>query len=206
MSWTDTEKAIQACVVKGSGLAGNHVIWANPTTTDGQMSNRPPGQHIELFLLGIVRAGGRDGTVAVANPDASPGNTDFDSTLLRTVGTRLITITVTCYGGATVGENQPMGVLMGVQARMAQDSQGELFSLAGIALKQVDGVLSLKGRVIDGARIEPAAVFTAQFWASPAAVPGSVEDTCSTIAHVVVHGDVFGPAGTIDFTTPDDLP
>lgn len=188
MTWDDTEKGIQGWIVRGSGLAGDHVLWSD------QIVNRPKDQHIEIKLMGIVR-NGLDGYVTIDNPNPTPGNDG----LLRTTGTRTISLTVTCWGGPPTGINQPVAVLCGVIAQATKESQYELWSALGIALYDFDSVTAIRGRVIDSQRIEPAASFVVQFRASADAVPNGADEPCALIEHVVVHGELHEPDSTVDF-------
>lgn len=163
IAWTTVETALHAWIVASSGLAANHVIWAQ------QNGPRPDGAFITMRLSTLRRVG-QDWLEAP------------DSVTWRARGMRQGTLSIQCFGGAAVGAAGATQILDYVVSRSVLPSSRDVLQAAGIGLAKLGTVQSLDG-VINTTVFEPRATLEARFFLaqevteSPVPVGGGTIDT-----------------------------
>lgn len=156
IAWTVAKAAIQRWIRIGSGLAGDHVIWA------GQNRKVPNGMFIEMRLSVLPRRG-RDWHDRYDNPTPTAGA----EVLQYTRGPREATLSVQCHAGLPTPGNDAVLVDM-----VLNDA------LSAHALESVtDGVSGLVAAGVGVGAIDGARAFELE-------VDGVLEIRAIAVAHL----------------------
>jgi hypothetical protein len=156
--WATVRDAIQKWIVTGSGLSGDHVVWAGQRDADGNPMPRPTGQYVELQLSLFAWNGFSDWRRYEYDSMA-------DTLTLKTEGPRVATLTATCFQGVpTGGTGQPapsnvMAVLNDAMTAMGLDSVFNALVAAGVGVGAFDAI-DVRGGVVNTAKFEARAIIT----------------------------------------------
>lgn len=158
IAWSTIRNAIQAWIVTGSGLAGDHVVWRGQRDAGGNPMPRPNGMYIELKLT-LMRWNGASDFRAY---DYDAGS---NTLTLHTRGPRTALLTATCYQGVpTGGKGEPsdtscMAVLNDAMTATGLDVVFDALVAAGVGIGDVDA-LQIAGGVINEVKFEERAIVT----------------------------------------------
>lgn len=156
IQWATVRDAIQAWFVAGSGLAGDHVIWAGQVDTNGNPLPRPAGTFIELRLTVLdmpIQADQRRYTLDTLT------NTATDNI----EGPRVGVLTATCFQGKTGGgapsSTWALAILNEALTAAARDDIYDGLVTAGVAYATATGITEIGGQ-LGSTRLEPRATVT----------------------------------------------
>lgn len=121
INWTDVENAIHAWVTAASGLAGNHVVWAN------QNSPRPTTPFITLSIDGPLQFG-QDENSHEFDSDGDPG----EEIIMRARGTREIVVRSQFFGGGVTGDAGARALADAVRMRLELETYRAPLRAAGV--------------------------------------------------------------------------
>lgn len=175
----DTVKqAIRSWVIRGSGLAPDHVIW-----TLG--AKRPSSTYIHMRIR--LRTLGQDFVKVTRTTSPTSGN---DATY-TVVGTRLLTLTLTCFapGEPNQGARSPEQILNDVFAAWSLPSINESMNVARLGWLSNTEIVPVDMN-IDSSLFEPRATCTITMH-----TVAQLTETGPAIDSVDIVGTLAGPDG-----------
>jgi hypothetical protein len=182
IAWTTVETALHAWIVASSGLAANHVIWAQ------QNGPRPDGAFITMRLT-TVRSVGKDWLEAIETAGL---------VTMRARGIRQGILSIQCFGGAAVGSAGSTQILDLVVSKSTLPSIRDALQLAGIGLAKLGAVLSTDG-VINTTVFEPRATLEARFFLSQEVTEAAIPALGGAIQTAQVDGEAATDVEPISF-------
>ncbi len=199
INWTTVETALHGWIVSASGLAGDHVTWAQ------QNKARPTGPFISMRITNVERVG-QDWADAYEADDG----TFFD----RVQGVRRCTLSLQCFGGDAVGSSMPAAVLDQVVTKSRLPSLRAALQDAHVGIAHLGIVQSTDG-VINSTLFEPRALLEVKFFLSQVVteslggggvidtieITGSDEDDNTTAAYSVGAPTNVAASGDVDSVT-----
>lgn len=188
MNWAAAESAIRAIVVSASGLASDHVIWAQ------QDGPTPAGQFIALRFTEVSNPG-RDFSVYEDNPAPTAGNELIE----RLLGDRRATLAITCFDGEVTGATMPAAIMDKVAAAFAMAGNRNALSLTGVAMLSTGPVRSIDG-IVSFVKFEARA--TVEIYLSMISELVGYE---TYIEHVEITNQIAEPDNTFTVDGPAEL-
>lgn len=160
IQWATVRDAIQAWIVTGSGLAGDHVVWAGQRDADGNLMPRPSGMYILLHLTVFDWR---------ATSDAKVYTFDAGSNTLtqHLRGPRVALLNATCYQGTPAGgtgqpsTTAPMAVINDALTATGLDPVFDVLVAAGVGVGKVSAI-NVQGGAINNVKFEERAIATVQ--------------------------------------------
>lgn len=175
---------VRAWVIRGSALADDHVIW-----TLGKRAPSGPYIHLRLKIDTI----GQDLVRSTPNPTPTSGN---DATY-TVVGSRLVTLTITCYSSDDInsGARSVEQILNDVLTAASLPSVSDSFRAAKIGSLKF-GTVESAGAIIDTSFFEPRAVVTVTFHTvAQMSETGPAIDSVTGIVGTTDHGNLTFDVG-----------
>lgn len=180
-SWTDVEKALHAWAVAGSGLAADHVLWAQ------QGAPRPTGACVLLRIMSVRRLG-RD-WVEIED--------DGSTTTFTARGVRQGVLSIQCFDGAATGATGALQLLHRLISSLELPSIRERLRAGGVGVAAVEDALSIDG-VVNTVRFEPRATCQVRFF-----LASEISET-TTEGGVIERAEIAGLEPVGDCDTPVD--
>lgn len=149
-SWNTIERALQAWVVEGSGLAGDHVVW-----NDLKLA-QPTKPYISLAFVGERGVGSDE---VITRDAASPQAGAEIEHVVRGNRVALLSITVYVTSADAVGERAARAILDDVRTQRSVPDTADALGDAGIGVANIESTRAV-GIGIDSADIEPRVVMT----------------------------------------------
>lgn len=152
MNWTAFENAIHAWLRAATGIAAARILWSRQGSIG---ASRPEGDGAWISISRTdVRGGGVDWTTHRASP--APVTAGAEITYY-TQGTRTVTLSIQCYGGAATGDGSPEALLDRAKLLLQSPAWKVARKAAGFGIGDIRGP-----RALDGMRtpvvIEPRAI------------------------------------------------
>lgn len=142
VDFTTIKNAIQAWVVAGSGLAGNHVVWGSLRDSRGNPVPRPSGMFISLQIAGLRSPGFDDANTY----------TEASNVLSQTLqGPRVLVLFMQVFQGSPTGGSDigALSLLNDLLAAVARDDIAQALQLAKVSIGSYDDAQYVPGAYND---------------------------------------------------------
>lgn len=143
IQWGTVRDAIQQWFVLGSGLAGDHVVWAGQVDANGKPLPRPAGLYISLRLAVLAMPGFSDTCRYVLDTNTNTLTDNIE-------GPRVLSLTATCFqgtGGELPASSWALSVLNDALTASGRDDVFDILVAAGVGVGTYGDITEVGGQL-----------------------------------------------------------